>query len=418
MYPQSQVEQLMVAEATPRLVQGEQILALGALLAGGGRRHRVLSDYDVLLVVATNLRLLLFEGKSSLGGLVVRELEVAATFGSDRPRHWPPPVVLEWWYQDLAAVEVMALGSFLTYSEFRVRLKARHPALGVGDGAEGDYYTISKFTGLPGHPQFLQQFLPWLAQQVAAGAFPLTPARQALVQQYEQAAQQHRHAAMAHAAAAGQRQAMAAQQQQESARRLHAKLGARSRGGFCGVLVLLGLGVLLLLAGAAAGVGATHDRSWRAERAGHIEELVEVDEEDVAWSEAGEPPPKGCPEKELEDRRELLHPDISWNDWDRYTMCHGCLVLAAKPSKPDDGKWKPDLERFERKGEVWFCPPAERYREQLAADKKRLASFREGAQSWNGVVASVVMALLGLVLFVVGISIVVRGRRAIATSGP
>ncbi|MCC6526383.1 MAG: hypothetical protein IT373_27295 [Polyangiaceae bacterium] len=400
MSPQSHVEQLMVAEATPRLLHGEQILALGSVRQRNKAHHSDFRDYEVFLVVATNLRLLLLEGKSADYG---RTAGAAPLFGDARPRHYPPARVLEWWYQDLASVQ---MDSAQLHTLTCIRLTARHPSLGLGDGQVREYYTVNAFEGLPSHPQLHQRFLPWLAQQVTAGAFPLSPARQATVQQHQQAA-------MAQAASGNQRHAMAVQQQQESAARLHAKLGARSWGGFVGVLVLFGAGVLLLLGGAAAGLSAAGVRSHAAGRVGALESLVELDEQDAAWSKAGEPPPKDCPDKNLKDRRELLHPTFSSEDWARETLCHGCRVFASKPS---DGKWQRELKRFEQKGELWFCPPAERYREQLEADKGKLKGVRESAASWTGIAVSAGMALLGLVLFAVGMSVVVRGRRAGSTA--
>ena len=405
---QSEVERVMVAEVSPHLVQGEAITALGVLLENTKQRRNLpLEEHAVLLVVATNWRLVLLEGKGSVygGGLGAAEFHVAPTFGTDRPRHWPPPVMLSWWYQDLQAVET-ALEAHLFWKHHKVQLTARHPALGVGgDRPQRLYHAVAQFVEVPGHAQFIGQFIPWLAQQVAAGAFPLTPQRQALVQQHEQARHQSRHVAMAQAAAVSAQQA-------ESAKRRNAKLGARSTAGLVGRLGLVVLGAALLGLAVVAWVGGSNTKAWKTGRIEEVAKAVELDEEDVGWSKSGKEPPTDCPDKGLADWREALYPDAPKPNWERDKICHGCWVFAKEPT----GKLSKNLTRVARKGEIWFCPAPDRYQAQLEADKTKLEDMKSSSQSSTPVLVSASLAGVGLVLLALGVALIVLGRRAMSPS--
>jgi hypothetical protein len=409
MVPQSKAEQEIAEKVSPLFLEGEYATALGALLEKVPDRGSAFEDQNAYVVVATNLRLLLLNGKVRKLGQVTVRFDVVPYFGG-----YAGDQVLEWWYQDIQDIRVatdMVKTAWLELRFFRVELQARHPALGVGEGTERKYMALTDLESLPSATHFMDQFIPQLAKQVQAGAFPLTPARQAIVEQYDQAARAQEQARAERWAASQKKAAEAASRRQERAERTRAKLGVRSQAGFYGVIALVVFGLLGLLLGAAALVAAastrSHTQESNAQQRRDLESVVRLDEADVAWSQAGGPPPSDCPDRGLPARREMLDPSPSGAFTIRQTICHGCRVFDSTPTNMGA---LAGLTPFEVGGQHWFCPPAATYRAQLDADRARRESLRETRQPLTGFFIGGVFALLGLALLAGAAIIVVRGR--------
>ena len=123
--------------------------------------------YDHWLVAATNTRLLLFRTAPG-GGMFDQNPKAEATD------------VRSYGYDELATIDGQQAGYHPLVPGGRpqtVRMAPR-PQLGAFDGRVFAFDVYNVAEGIDGQERFAKEFLPWLGQQVAAGAFPVTPERQ------------------------------------------------------------------------------------------------------------------------------------------------------------------------------------------------------------------------------------------------
>jgi len=220
------IDSYLTAQVTPQLFAGEQIMGVAHLReAMNARPGAVPTSYNEWLATATNMRLVLFKTKA--GGAWRNKPEARCD------------EVINWSYQDLKS---MTMRTFGARGGTSITLTP-HPGAGPLDGKSERYDVFPTADGLDAHPAFVSQYAPWLAQQIAQGAYPMSPQREAELQALEQQRQ-----AMAH-----ETQMRQAHTKQVRAARRRAALARGTVHRYVGVAFV----VLSLLAGVPAWVVLT-----------------------------------------------------------------------------------------------------------------------------------------------------------------
>lgn len=181
------IDTFLNATVAPLLVGGEQTHGIGYLMEPTRTNMvGVPEAHEHWLVAATNMRLLLF-----------RTMPAVSMFGNSPKAeatdvHSYPYDEMERIHGQLAGYGHLVAGGRPQTFHFTPR-----PQLGAFDGKNFvfDIYNVAE--GIDGQERFAKEFLPWLAQQVASGAFPVTPERQAQIDARLAAAAQRREQARA-----------------------------------------------------------------------------------------------------------------------------------------------------------------------------------------------------------------------------
>lgn len=165
------LDALLQAHVTTGLRPGEQVLGLGHVRQPQRfNKLGVPQLYVHWLAVATSSRIILF--RTEAGGL----FESA-----------PKPVVedsLVWEYDEIARVELGTVEGLNVHSGGQavwlrlVPLPLAGP--GLGDAIRYDVFPVAE--GLDDQRRFMSSYPGWLAQQVAAGAFPMSAEKRAMMQ--------------------------------------------------------------------------------------------------------------------------------------------------------------------------------------------------------------------------------------------
>lgn len=158
------IDEFLRAHVTPGLLPGEQIL--GFMHARVPYRFNGLgvpSAYFQWLGAATSTRLVLFRTELDfLGDPQAQALDTQV-----------------WSYDEIARV---ALGDVEGLTSATFFTLVPHPMLGPAQGNPGRYDLYPTCKGLDDHARTRAQFPGWLAQQVAAGAFPLSAQKRAEIE--------------------------------------------------------------------------------------------------------------------------------------------------------------------------------------------------------------------------------------------
>lgn len=165
------IDSLLQAHVTSGLLPGERVLGLGHVRQPQRfNRLGVPQLYVHWLAVATSSRFILF--RTEAGGV----FESA-----------PKPVVkdsLVWNYDELARVELGTVEGLNVHSGGQaiwLRLVPL-PLAGPGSGDTIRYDVFPIADGLDDQRRFMSSYPGWLAQQVAAGAFPMSAEKRAMMQ--------------------------------------------------------------------------------------------------------------------------------------------------------------------------------------------------------------------------------------------
>ncbi len=163
------IDSFLNATVAPLLGPGEQTHGL-AYLKQPTRRNLldVPEAHDHWLVAATNMRLLLFRTAPGGGMFDINPKAEARD-------------VQSYWYDEIETMHGKQAGYHQltpggSPQSFGI---VPRPQLGPFDGRTFAFDAYNVAEGIDGQERFAKEFLPWLAQQVTAGAFPVTPERQA-----------------------------------------------------------------------------------------------------------------------------------------------------------------------------------------------------------------------------------------------
>jgi hypothetical protein len=166
-----EIDSFLNATVTPLLSPGEQVHGFGHVKEATRRNLLNVPEVsDHWLVAATNTRLIAFRTPNA-GGMFDQKPKPQAT----DPQSF--------WYDEVERIHgqkrdyhpLMPGGCPQTFG-FVPR-----PQLGPFDGRVFSFDIYNVAEGIDGQERFAKEFLPWLSQQVAAGAFPVTPEKQAQI---------------------------------------------------------------------------------------------------------------------------------------------------------------------------------------------------------------------------------------------
>ena len=372
-----QLDDYLRGQVTPQLMPGEQIMGMAAL-----RRPlsfnllQVPEKYQEWLATATNMRLILFrtEGSGLFNVLTVKL----------KPKCLE---VHQWWYQELREVTlgtVNGMGAGVSLG------LVPHEPLGPVKGESRRYDMFPQAEDLDGHAQFYAQFRQWLQQQVAAGAFPMDAQRQAVVAEHKEKIRLEE-----------ERKRKAAEERKRKASAAWTTIRPYVPGGI-GLLFALALGGGGLTCALAVGSGIPDSM----EELSLDEKLLAIEERNVKWRAAGQEPPPGCPEYEGELEKHLLR---GREDTCKGTVCNGCCKYFSSDHYAGS-VWM----GVTRGDDLFQCPPVDVFKARVEARKETIERKKENRnEDFAYTAGGVLLFFLGLVLLLVSVVLLVKGRRKV-----
>lgn len=354
-----QIDHFLTATATPGLLPGERVHAVGHLKEVTSRSIlNVPQGVDHWLAVATNLRLILF--RTTAGGM----------FGQKPRGEAREPRVC--WYDEIESIrhEARSYGQLVPGGCPTTFYFVPRTQLGPFEGKRFSFDVYRVAEGIDAQDQFATQFLPWLGSQVAAGAFPLAPEKQAQLQERMVAAE-----AKYQVTAAANREA-------EARRAAFLKKNAPTMIGGALWLVLFAAAMFLLYAG-------IHDKGVADFYIQGEEERVRAAEHNLDQHESGA----------LKRACESASSSCTCKSADKYTEW-----TTHDPSKAEADGWQVVAEK-KNSGHKYYCPPRSYYESVLRYAKKDLATREEALgpallKIVGGVIAVLVALGVGAALLV------------------
>lgn len=176
------IDNFLNTTVAPLLVGGEQIHGFAYLMEPTRRNLLDVPEaHDHWLAAATNMRLLLF-----------RTMPAVSMFGNSPKAEATD--VHTYWYDEIERIhgQVAGYGHLVAGGRPQTFHFTPRPQLGAFDGSVFVFDVFNVADGIDGQERFAKELLPWIAQQVAAGAFPVTPERRAQIDARLAAAAQRR----------------------------------------------------------------------------------------------------------------------------------------------------------------------------------------------------------------------------------